>query len=204
MHPAARRTYLWAVHDAFPLFPLGTVLFPGGRLGLRIFEPRYLDLVRDCTRHDRGFGVCLILAGREVGEPALPAAIGCEARIVDFTATPDGLLGITVEGGRRFRVERTRVRDNGLLLGDIAWLPECAPARVRPEHQLLSVVLGRLCERAGDSCEKSELEDAEWVGWRLGEWLPLTHAQRQGLLQENDPHQRLQRLVEQLPAFQSC
>ena len=189
--------------ESLPLFPLATVLFPGGRLGLRIFEPRYLDLVRDCTRQQRGFGICLILAGREVGEPALPAAVGCEARIVDFAATEDGLLGITVEGGRRFRVERTRVRDNGLVVGDVAWLHECAPERVRPEHQLLSVVLGRLCERAGDQCDKAELEDAEWVGWRLGEWLPLTHAQRQGLLQEDDPHMRLQRLVEQLPQFQA-
>jgi Lon protease-like protein len=192
-----------SVADPLPLFPLGTVLFPGGRLSLRIFEPRYLDLVRDCTRQGHGFGVCLILAGREVGEPALPAAIGCEANIIDFSATADGLLGIVVVGGRRFRVERTRVRDNGLLLGDIAWLPEVDRARVRPEHHLLSVVLGRLCERAGDACEKAELEDAEWVGWRLGEWLPLTHAQRQGLLQENDPHARLQRLVEQLPQFQA-
>ena len=188
--------------DPLPLFPLGTVLFPGGRLGLRIFEPRYLDLVRDCTRNDHGFGVCLILAGREVGEPALPAAIGCEARIVDFSATADGLLAITVEGGRRFRVGRTRVRDNGLLLGDIAWLPERAPARVRPEHSLLSTILRRLCERAGRDCDKDELDDAEWVGWRLAEWLPLSHAQRQGLLQEDDPHARLQRLVEQLPQFQ--
>jgi Lon protease-like protein len=190
------------VADPLPLFPLGTVLFPGGRLALRIFEPRYLDLVRDCSRAQRGFGVCLILAGREVGEPALPAAIGCEARIVDFSATDDGLLGIVVEGGRRFRVERTRVRDNGLVVGEVAWLHEPAPTRVRPEHHLLSVVLGRLCERAGDACAKDELEDAEWVGWRLGEWLPLTHAQRQGLLQEDDPHQRLQRIVEQLPQFQ--
>ena len=189
--------------DSLPLFPLGTVLFPGGRLSLRIFEPRYLDLVRDCTRNDHGFGVSLILAGREVGEPALPAAVGCEARIVDFAATDDGLLAITVEGARRFHVARTRVRDNGLLLGDVDWLPERVPMRVRPEHSLLSTVLARLCERAGRACSKVELDDAEWVGWRLGEWLPLTHAQRQGLLQEDDPHQRLQRLVEQLPQFQA-
>jgi Lon protease-like protein len=191
------------VADSLPLFPLATVLFPGGRLALRIFEPRYLDLVRECARAQRGFGVCLILAGREVGEPALPAAIGCEARIVDFSTSEDGLLAIVVEGGRRFRVERTRIRDNGLVVGDVAWLHEPAAERVRPEHHLLSVVLGRLCERAGDACAKAELEDAEWVGWRLGEWLPLTHAQRQGLLQEDDPHQRLQRLVEQLPQFQA-
>ena len=65
--------------NQLPLFPLGTVLFPGGRLSLRIFEPRYLDLIRDCTRSSSGFGVCLILEGSEVGAPAVPAALGCEA-----------------------------------------------------------------------------------------------------------------------------
>ena len=67
-----------------PLFPLGSVLFPGGQLSLRIFEPRYLDLVKRCGRSGEGFGVCLILDGREVGEPATPAAHGTEAVIVDF------------------------------------------------------------------------------------------------------------------------
>jgi len=89
-----------------PLFPLNTVLFPGGPLSLRIFEPRYLDLVRDCTRNGSGFGVCLILQGREAGEPAVPAAVGTFARIVDFYTLSDGLLGIRAEGGERFRVER--------------------------------------------------------------------------------------------------
>ena len=73
-----------------PLFPLSSVLFPGGRLHLRIFEPRYLDLVRECCRDGSPFGVCLILAGRESGEPAVPAAIGTLARISDFQRDEDG------------------------------------------------------------------------------------------------------------------
>ena len=77
-----------------PLFPLNAVLFPGGELALRIFEPRYLDLVRECTRQERPFGVCLILDGAEAGAPAMPAAVGTLARIVDFEARTDGLLGI--------------------------------------------------------------------------------------------------------------
>jgi len=89
-----------------PLFPLNTVLFPGGLLSLRVFERRYLDLVRDCARNGGGFGVCLILQGREVGEAAVPAAIGTLAHIVDFYTQPDGLLGICVNGGRRFHVGR--------------------------------------------------------------------------------------------------
>lgn len=188
-----------------PLFPLQSVLFPGGSLALRIFEPRYLELVKRCSRRGEGFGVCLILAGREVGAPALPAAHGTEAVIVDFAMTEDGLLGITVEGRRRFRVERTRVRDDGLVIGDVAWQPEPAPATVRDEHALLSVLLARVLDKAGvehEGAGKGRLADAGWVGWRLAEWLPLSAAEKQQLLELDDPHARLQRLVERLPDFQ--
>jgi len=188
--------------ETLPLFPLNTVLFPGGRLPLRIFEPRYLDLIRDCARSSSGFGVCLILQGQEFSESALPAAIGCEARIVDFSTTDQGLLGIVVEGARRFHVERSKVRDNGLIIADVVWLETALIQRMRPEHELLATLLQRLMDRAGVSFEKSALEDAGWVGWRLAEWLPLMMAERQALLLENDPHQRLQRLLEHLPEFQ--
>lgn len=188
--------------ESLPLFPLGTVLFPGGLLPLRIFEPRYLDLVRECGRQGSGFGVCLILDGQEVGVPAMPAALGCEARIVDFASTDDGLLGITVQGGRRFHVEQTRVRDNGLIVAEVQWQPEPESARIRPEHQLLATLLERILERADADFERSGLEDAAWVGWRLAEWLPLQMTDRQVLLQDGDPHRRLQRLIEHLPDFQ--
>ena len=188
----------------YPLFPLDTVLFPGGRLPLRIFEPRYLDLVRDSARHASSFGICLILDGDEAGAPALPAAFGCAARIVDFGTTDAGLLSITVQGEQRFRVQQTRVRDNGLIVADVEWLPETPPARVRPEHSLLAIVLGRLLERANVAFSNAELDDADWVAWRLAEWLPLTMIERQALLVENDPHQRLQQLVEHLPRFQAA
>lgn len=189
--------------DSLPLFPLNTVLFPGGLLPLRIFEPRYLDLIRDSARAGSGFGICLILDGREVGEPATPAALGCEARIVDFATTAEGLLGITVQGGRRFHVMRSRARDNGLVVAEVTWLAEEASQRVLPEHGLLASLLQRLQDRADLPYEKTQLQDAGWVSWRLAEWLPLTMPQRQLLLQESDPHRRLQWLLEQVPQFQS-
>ena len=188
-----------------PLFPLNAVLFPGGSLGLRIFEPRYLDLIRRCGRSGEGFGVCLILEGHEAGAPATPAALGTEAVIVDFAMTDDGLLGITVEGRRRFHVERTRVRDDGLVVGDVRWLPEADDSRLREEHALLGVLLARILDKAGiehDGVGKGRLPDAAFIGWRLAEWLPLSAAERQALLQLDDPYQRLQRLVERLPDFQ--
>lgn len=189
-----------------PLFPLGTVLLPGGSLALRIFEPRYLDLVRRCGRSGEGFGVCLILEGGEAGAPALPASVGTEAVIVDFAMTEDGLLGITVEGRRRFRVGRAQARHDGLLVGEIDWLDEPAPASVRDEHALLSVLLARILDKAGiehEGAGKGRLADAGWVGWRLAEWLPLSPRERQQLLQLDDPHARLQSLLERLPDFQS-
>lgn len=189
-----------------PLFPLNTVLFPGEQLSLRIFEARYLDLVRDCGRSGEGFGVCLILEGDEVGAPALPAAIGCEARITDFSTGPDGLLLLSVQGDRRFHVERSRVRDNGLIIADVSWYEMPDRQAVQPEHQLLALLLRRIVERAGpphDQIEKACFDDADWVSWRLAEWLPLTGLDRQVLLQESDSHARLQKLVELIPEYQT-
>ena len=89
-----------------PLFPLANVLFPGGHLPLRIFEPRYIDLVRECARTGRGFGVCLILEGREAGQPAIPAAVGTLATITDFHTREDGLLGIDAIAENYWHIHR--------------------------------------------------------------------------------------------------
>ena len=191
-------------HDSLPLFPLRTVLVPGAALGLRIFERRYLDMVRDCGRGGSGFGVCLILEGEEVGAPATQAAWGCEAVIEDFDTTPEGLLALRVRGTRRFQVLHARVRDNGLVMGDVRFhddVPETpgASLRLRPEHALLAELLRRIMEQVGGEHADHApalFEEAPWVGWRLAELLPLSDAQRQTLLQLDDPHARLQRLLD--------
>src|SRR5687767_14441345 len=131
------------------LFPLHTVLVPGASLGLRVFEPRYLDLVRDCGRAGKGFGVCLILDGEEVGAPASAAAYGTEALIEDFGSGDDGLLTLQVRGARRFHTHRVRVRDNGLQVADVEWCHPDPGDPVRPEHGLLVTLLERLIERIG-------------------------------------------------------
>jgi len=190
---------------SLPLFPLHAVLIPGAQLQLRIFEPRYLDLVRQCGRDDSGFGVCAILDGNESGAPAIPAALGTEARIVDFTTLPDGLLGITVQGARRFHVDRTRVRDNGLIVADVSWLNEPPPLSLAIEHDLLATLLRRLIEHAGGVHARADATaygDAGWVSWRLAELLPIALADRQVLLQESDPEARLQHLLELIPRLQ--
>lgn len=184
--------------DTLPLFPLHTVLLPGGTLDLRVFEARYLDLVRECGRQGRTFGVCLILDGPEVGGVAAPAAVGTEARIEDFDMTPDGLLVLTLRGARRFRARRMRVRDNGLQVAEMDWCDDAVGEPVRPEHAGLVDLLRQLLERAGDrnaGATGRSFDDAAWVGWRLAEHLPLSDAARQALLQTDDPHARLQRLL---------
>jgi Lon protease-like protein len=183
---------------SLPLFPLQTVLLPGAALGLRIFETRYLDLVRSCGRSGEGFGICLILDGAEAGTPATPAAFGTEARIEDFGTGPDGLLTLQVRGARCFHVRRTRVRDNGLLVADIDWRPNDEVEPLRPEHGLLATVLERILDQVGGEhaeAPSARFDDAAWIGWRLAEFLPLSNAQRQALLQEGDPHARLDRLL---------
>jgi Lon protease-like protein len=190
--------------ETLGLFPLHAVLLPGAALGLRVFEARYLDLVRDCGRCGRGFGVCLLLDdahidGGEAGAAATPAAWGTEARIEDFGAEPGGVLTLRVRGHRRFRVVHTRVRDNGLLVGDVEWREPDGDDELRPEHALLGTLLQKILEQAGGEHANpgpAQAGDAAWVGWRLAELLPLSVVQRPALLQEDDPHARLQRLTE--------
>ncbi len=188
-----------------PLFPLASVLFPGGRLQLRIFEPRYLDLVRECTRHGTGFGVCLILQGQETGEPAVPAAIGTIARISDFHRDDGGLLGIVAEGGSRFRVARSRARSDGLLRGDVEIRPDEPEQPVPVEFALLQTILERLIETMAPQwrdAPRSAYDEASWLGFRLAELLPLDAGEQQHMLELDDPVQRLAELRDILPRFQ--
>ncbi|GHH51270.1 LON peptidase substrate-binding domain-containing protein [[Pseudomonas] boreopolis] len=185
-----------------PLFPLHCVLLPGAAIGLRVFERRYLDLVRECGRNGGGFGVCLILEGEEVGAPATPAAYGVEARIEDFDVGGNGVLVLKLRGARRFHVVRTRVRDNGLVVGEVEWCEPDSDDELRPEHGLLATVLGHMLEQVGGeyaSVGPAQLDEAAWVGWRLAELLPLAEEQRLALLQMDDPHQRLEQLLAWMP-----
>ena len=175
------------------LFPLSTVLFPGGPLRLRIFEPRYLDMVRHCLKDARAFGVVLILEGAETGDAASVAATGTSARLVDFDTLPDGLLGIDCIGEQRFRLRRRWQQPDGLNLAEVEYLPDDAPCALPAElahlGELLREVLPQLGERYAHVT--AHYEDAGWVGNRWAEVLPLTAAERQQLLELGDPLERL-------------
>ena len=186
--------------QSLPLFPLPTVLLPGASLGLRVFETRYLDMVRDCGRRGSGFGICLILDDDAHGGAA--AAYGTEAVIEDFGTGDDGLLTLQVRGTRRFHVDLVRIRDNGLQVAEVRWCRPDPVEPVRPEHGLLAALLRTLLEQfGGEHAARIDErdDDAAWVGWRLAELLPLENAQRQQLLQTDDPHERLDQLLGLIP-----
>jgi uncharacterized protein len=181
-----------------PLFPLGTVLFPGGPLALRIFEPRYVDMVGRCMKAGTGFVVVLIVTGREAGGGALTtAAVGTEARIVDFNRLEDGLLGLTCIGGERLRVVRAWRQDDGLNLGEVAALPPDPEVAVPADCAHLREALERLYPDLGPIYARltPRFADAAWVGQRLAELAPLEATVKQGLLELEDPVERLRYLA---------
>ena len=182
------------------LFPLGTVLFPGGPLPLRIFEPRYLDMVSDCLRRERPFGVCLIRSGSEVGAPAEPYRVGTLARVADWDQDRRGILTIDAVGESRFRVAETRAAPNGLLLGRCEPVAE-APGRVPPDYEPLARLARTLTERYAPRYRHTPPPPDDdspaagpWTAWRLAEILPIAPARRQHLLEMDDPVARLREI----------
>jgi len=188
-----------------PLFPLHTVLYPDGYLKLRIFEQRYIDMVRECSLKASSFGVCLIGNSEDAKSHANHMSVGTTAEICDFSTLDDGLLGITAHGKQKFVVKKTRMRDNGLLMAEVETLDEAGRVDVPDEYWVLSMITSRFMEQAGKnypSFQPQQLQDACWVGYRLAELLPLDNSEKQVLLQISDPLERLQWLVEALPRFQ--
>ena len=177
-----------------PLFPLGTVLFPGGRLPLKIFEQRYMDMAKDCLKNDSAFGVCLIASGRETGAPALPRMVGTLARIVNWDMPQLGVLQIECCGEQRFRILKRRVETSGLQRADIELLESGDPQHLPQQHGFLADLLARVIEHMADAAppKPHRLDDAGWVGYRLGELLPMQSAMRQELLELDDSGKRLE------------
>jgi Lon protease-like protein len=174
------------------------VLFPGGPLPLRIFEARYVDMVRHCMRAHCPFGVVLIRAGSEVGAAGAGkmSAIGTTARIVDFNALPDGLLGITCIGERKFSVSKHWQQDDGLHMGEIELAPVEEPTDLPGEYHHLGQLLRKVLPELGELyCNvPKHFSDAAWVGCRLAEILPIALCEKQYCLELDDPVARLARL----------
>jgi Lon protease-like protein len=187
-----------------PLFPLSTLLFPGGILALRIFETRYLDMIRTCMRDDGAFGVVLIKEGSEVGTAAQTYAVGTLASIVNWDMHQDGLLHVDVAGGEKFRVLQTQVQADQLLVGEVETLA-AEPVQALPEtYDYMATIVRDLLPKINPLYQSQEfpLQDAAWVGGRFAELLPLHPAEKQTLLELDDPQRRLQALDSSFLALQ--
>ena len=183
------------------LFPLHTVLFPGGPLPLRIFETRYTDMVRRCMREQQPFGVVLIQEGDEAGPVATTATVGCSARVADFYTLKDGLLGISCVGERKFRVLRVWRASDGLNMGEVTWLDPEPPQPLPAEYERLGATVRRAVDELAQQYQHVEklFDDAAWVGSRLTELLPIELNDKQVLLELDDPIARLDALLELVP-----
>ena len=187
-----------------PLFPLSTVLFPGCVLDLQVFEARYLDMIARCMKQGSGFGVVCILEGSETGdiEPDI-AGIGCEARVSDFQKQDNGLLGIRVEGGRRFEVLNTELQRDNLLMADVQWLDEIPEQPLQEEDQDLLALLKALAEHPMVAAlnMNTEVTGQQSLANQLAYLLPFAEEDKVDLLQVDDPQQRLdgiQALLEEM------
>ena len=186
--------------DSLALFPLRSVLFPGGRLSLKVFETRYVDLVSRCLREQQPFGVVCLLQGSEVrqaGQPTRFESMGALAHLADVDAMSPGVLKVRCEGGARFVWDSVREAEDGLweasgvktLAADVA----CEPGeRFAPAVQALERAYGALSQRPdADLPAERHFDNAGWVANRWCELLPIPLAAKQRLMALPDPLQRL-------------
>ncbi|HET9337485.1 MAG TPA: LON peptidase substrate-binding domain-containing protein [Casimicrobiaceae bacterium] len=182
-----------------PLFPLRTVLFPGGVLPLKVFEQRYIDMTKACMKDGQPFGVVMITAGDEVatrgGTPAF-AALGTLATITSWDMPELGILHLATEGLRRFRVRGHRVQSDRLVVADVVDIPDEPRVALPDDAQPLARLLELIATRVGPQNFPAEVDygDATWVGYRLAEVLPLPLSIKQSMLEINDAQVRLQAL----------
>ncbi len=198
------------------LFPLSVVLFPQGVLPLRVFEARYMDMVRDCMRDETSFGVCLVSDGKGMGTNGTPATadIGCLARITAWDMQQLGLLQIRTVGGDRFRLLASESQPNGLMMGEIDLIDADDDQRVPDEHRPCVELLTRIIEdmsaqlaekrRTGEATEGSpvlaqlpfeepfQMDSSAWVSNRLCEVLPVPLKAKQKLMELTDAATRLE------------
>jgi Lon protease-like protein len=171
------------------------VLFPGGRLPLRVFEQRYMRMAKTCLKEGSPFGVCLIQEGGEVGNPAVPAAVGTLARIADWDMPQLGLLQIIARGEDRFRILERRVERDGLARAKVEAIADDQDFPVPPASARCARLLERLLnETPGVLGGPHQLDSSWWVGLRLAEILPLPMESKQELLEMTDARARLARL----------
>ena len=201
--------------ERLPLFPLQTVLFPGGWLPLRIFEVRYLDMVQRCHKAGAPFGVVCLTQGKEVisapqPQPGMEApladtehftTVGVLAHIETLRQPNPGLLHIACRGSQRFTVTRTDKLKHGLWVADVDMLPTDLPTQVPDDLSGTVTSLQRLLHTLSTQASNDQQmpvqkpyhwQDAGWVANRWCELLPANNELKQRLMSLDNPLIRLE------------
>jgi Lon protease-like protein len=192
-----------------PLFPLSTVLFPGGILPLRVFEARYMDMIRTAMRDGSAFGIVMIRSGLEAGDRDVEIEeVGCRARIDTWDMAQLGVLEIATTGTTRFRILDHEVRSDGLMVANVVDVAEESPVDIPADIRRGITLLERIVERmdASDDAPVSiakpyRFDSATWVGNRLAEVLPIPLPAKQHLMAMTDASTRLAILSELLDEY---
>ncbi len=183
--------------ERLPLFLLHTVPMPGARLPLKVFEARYLDMVSECLKTGRPFGVCLIKSGREVGDAGEPHVVGTLAHIERWEMPTPGVLHILVRGGERFAITRTH-REGQLVSADVDRWESDPEQPIPPRYEALVTFLRELLSQGGGALSATRFDDAGWVSWQLAEVLPVANTVKQQWLALRDPLERLAAILDEL------
>ncbi len=175
------------------VFPLGAVLFPSGSLPLRIFEPRYIDLLSSCLRNQESFVIAPLLAGSEVGNVQTFSEFGTTASIAEWDKSPDGLLHIVVTGGQRCRLKDHERQTDGLLLASVELVVD-SPSSMPNDYQHLADSLEFIFRSHPELAPAKpwHLTDANWVSYRWAERLPLTSQSREQVLSADTGEEKLE------------
>ena len=177
--------------EDLPIFPLRTILFPDSKLPLRIFEPRYIDMVSRSMREDSEFGIIL---SRESTDPKMFETYdtGTLAKIIDWDQGGDGLLGITTIGTQKFRLKELNKQEDGLNIGSIERIEKEGDYKPLKEFthlvELLQAILDDVNIYGND---EKNFDSAAWISYRFAEILPLRIEDKQKCLEIDDPIIRL-------------
>ncbi len=189
-----------SIIKGLPLFPLKTVIFPDGPLALKVFEPRYLDMLTQCEKTGNGFGICLISEGSEVGRAPKIYPLGTLVKITFWENRKDGLLGISVKGQQKFKVLQKTVYDNELTVADVELLAAETVEQLPEQYQSMVTVLKNILATLQHPyiTMPKKYDDASWIGSRLSELLPLSLTTKQHLLELNEPMGRLAMVYDEM------
>ena len=183
------------------LFPLNTLVCPGGKLPLRVFEQRYLDMVKGCLREDEGFVVVMLRSDDDDANVSSQIyRVGTLVKIIDFDQDQQGILCIVAKGFQQVRITNPERQASGLWVGDIDYYEEDSFVSLPEEFIELQSVLKALVQHpiVQELNMEIDYDDGRQIGWRLTELLPLDASQKQYLYELQDPIRRLEKISDQL------